>query len=143
MRRAQEPWQVVAEAEVVDAVTELVEHRVGRVVRLDGVREDADVAVAVDVDAERVLVLAVARVEIAPREDAVDVEPDSVERPARQLDDVLPVEQRVEVDRPVGRGLLEERIRVVPGTELRHRAAETAPRASRRARPSSARTARP
>ena len=124
MRRAQEPRQVVAEAEVVHAVPELVEHRVRRVVRLHGVGEDAHVAAAVDVDAERVLVLAVARVEIAPREDPLDVESDPLEGAARERDDVLPLEERVEVDRAVGRRLLEEGIRVVPRTQLRDGAAE-------------------
>ena len=124
MRRAQEPRQVVAVAEVVHAVAELVEHRVRRVVRLHGVGEDAHVAAAVDVDAERVLVLAVARVEIAPREDALDVESDPLEGSARERDHVLPLEERVEVDGAVGRRLLEEGIRVVPRTQLRDGAAE-------------------
>ena len=58
VRRTEEPGKVVAEPEVVDAVAELVEHRVRRVVRRDDVREDPHVAAAVDVDAEGVLVLA-------------------------------------------------------------------------------------
>ena len=79
---------------------------------------------AIDVDAERVLVLAVARVQVAAREDPVDVESDPLEGAARERDDVLPVDERVEVDGAVGRRLLEERIRVVPRAQLRHGATE-------------------
>ena len=143
MRRAQEPRQVVAVAEVVDAVPELVEHRVRRVVRLHGVGEDAHVSVAVDVDAERVLVLAVSRVEVAPREDPFDVESDPLERAARERDDVLPFEERVEVDRAVGGRVLEEGIRVVPRTQLRDGAAEASGQVLVQCSPSSARTAPP
>ena len=69
VRRAQQPRQVVAEAEVVDAVAELVEHRVRRVVGRHDVREHPDVAATIDVDAEGVLVLAVARVQVAALDD--------------------------------------------------------------------------
>ena len=118
MRGAEQPRQVVAEAEVVDAVAELMEHRVHGVVGRDQVREDTDVPATVDVDAEGVLVLAVAREEIAPLHDAVGVEADSAHRATRERDDVLRLEQPVEVDRAVGRRLLEERIGVVPGPEV-------------------------
>ena len=110
--------------EVVDAVAELVEHRVHRVVRRHDVRQDPDVAGAVDVDAERMLVLAVARVQVASLDDPVDLEPDTRHRATRQPDDVLALEERVEIDGPVRRRLLEERIRVVPRAQVSRRAAE-------------------
>jgi hypothetical protein len=125
VRRAEEPRKVLAEAQVVHAVPELVEHRVRAVVRLHRVRENPHIAAAVDVDAERVLVLSFAGVEVAPREDPLDLEPDPLERPLCERDDVLVGEERVEVDGTVRRRLLEERVRVVPRPKLRDRAAET------------------
>jgi hypothetical protein len=126
MRVAQEPRQLVAEPEVVDTVPELVEHRLRPVVVVDHVREDAHVATTVDVDAEGVLVLVRPRVEVAALEDGRDLEPDRVERLPREVDDVLAGEQRVEVDRPLLRRVLEERVRVVPGAELLNVATEAA-----------------
>ena len=79
---------------------------------------------AVDVDAEGMLVLAVARVQVASLDDPVDVEPDTRHRATRQPDDVLALEERVEIDGPVRRRLLEERIRVVPRAQVSRRAAE-------------------
>ena len=112
------------QAQVVDAVAELVKHRVRRLLVRDDVREHPDVAVTVDVDAEGVLALATAWIQVAAAEDSRHIELDSVERPARELHDVTALEQRVEVDRTVRRELLEERIRVVPRTKLRDGAAE-------------------
>ena len=66
---AEQPRQARVDAEVEDAVPELVQHRVGPVAVGRDVREDADVALAVDVDAERVLALAVTGIEVAPLED--------------------------------------------------------------------------
>ena len=106
-------------------MAELVEHRLGRLVRLDGVRQDSHVAEPVDVDAERMLVLAVARVQVAAREDLVHVEAKPVEGSSRERDDVVTLEQRVEVHGSLGRRLLEERIGVMPWPQLRYRAAES------------------
>ena len=125
VRRAEEPRQVVPEAEVVDAVPELVEHRVCRLVGRHEVREHADVAPAVDVDAERVLVLAVAGVDVAARDDALRLEADALDRPLRKGDDVRSLEVRIEIDGSVRRRLLEERVGVVPGPEVGRRAPET------------------
>ena len=92
--------------------------------RRNEVRDDPDVAGAIDVDAERVLVLAVARVQVASLDDPVDLEPDTRHRATRQLDDVRALEERVEVDSPVRRRLLEERIGVVPRPQVSRCAAE-------------------
>ena len=62
---------------------------------------------------------------------------------SRECHRVTVGEHRPEIDAPLDRDLLEERVGVVPGSELRHRAAETGTRAPRRARASNARTARP
>ena len=121
---AEQPRQRLGEAEVVDAVPELVEHRVGPVLVVGHVREHAHVAGAVDVDAERVLVLSGARIEVAAIEDLRRPRGRALESATRKRDDVLPLEQRVEVDRAVTRALLEERVRVVPGAKLRDGAAE-------------------
>ena len=72
----------------------------------------------VDVDAERVLALAVAREEVAAREHVVGLEADAVVRPARELDEVGASQVRVEVDAALGRDLLEEGVGVVPRREL-------------------------
>ena len=75
---AHEPGQRVVALAVVDRVAELVEHRVHPpLARLD-VAEHAHVAGAVDVDAERVLALAVARVQVAVREHGAHVESEAV-----------------------------------------------------------------
>ncbi len=124
VRRAEEPRQLVAQAEVVDAVAELVQHRVCGLVGRHEVREHADVAPTVDVDAERVLVLAVAGVDVAPRDDAVRLEADALDRPAGKGDDVRSLEVRIEIDCAVRRCLLEERVGVVPWPEVGHRAPE-------------------
>ena len=63
-------------------------------------------------------------IEVAALEDPVDLEADALERAPRERDDVLVREERVEVDRAVGRRLLEEGIGVVPRTQLGDRAAE-------------------
>ena len=142
MRRAQEPRQVVAKAEVVDAVAELVEHRVRRVVRLDGVREDPDVPAAVDVDAERVLVL-------ARRADRDRCARGSLRPRGRCPRTCAARARRRPGRRRAGRGRRRRRA-AAPGRTDRRSATggdprpgtRTARRASRRARPSSARTAR-
>ena len=99
------------EARVERRVAELVQHRVHPVLAGHDVREHADVAGPVDVDAERVLALAVAREEVAALEHAARLEPDPVVRAARELDEVRALEERVEVDAALGRHLLEERRR--------------------------------
>src|SRR4249920_2050555 len=70
------------------------------------------------------LALAAARVQVARREDRLDRKADALEGPASERDDVPVGEQRVEVDGAVRRRLLEERIGVVPGSELGHGAPE-------------------
>ena len=69
--------RVVALA-VVDGVAELVEHRVHPPLAGLDVAQHAHVAGAVDVDAERVLALALAGVEVAVVEHRADVEPEAV-----------------------------------------------------------------
>ena len=105
-------------------MAELVQHRLRGLLVRDDVREHPDVAAAVDVDAEGVLALAAAWIQVAAADDPRHVELDPVERPARELHDVAALEQRVEVDGAVRRELLEERVRVVPGAKLRDGAAE-------------------
>src|SRR5262249_20655381 len=103
---------------VVDAVSELVEHRVHPpLVRLD-VAQDAYVALAVDVDAERVLALAVARIEVAALEHRLDVEPEAGVGPQGERDEVARREHGVEVDRTTRRRVLEEGLVQMPGPDL-------------------------
>jgi hypothetical protein len=65
-----------------------VEHRVRPVrVRLD-VGDHADIALSVDVDAERVLRLRLTRVQVAALQDRFDVELDAVVRAAGERDRV-------------------------------------------------------
>ena len=78
----------------------------------------------VDVDAERVLALAVAREEVAAVDHGARLEPDAVVGASRDLDQVGVLEERVEVDATLGRNLLEERVGVVPRRELVDGAAE-------------------
>jgi hypothetical protein len=95
-------------------VPELVEHGVRPALVVRDVREHADVSLPVDVDAKGVLILARARKEVAAREDAFHFEVDALEGAPGEADDVVPLEERIEVHRPVGRRLLEERVGVVP-----------------------------
>ena len=131
----------VVEAEVVDAVAELVEHRLGPVVVVGDVGEDAHVALAVDVDAERVLVLARAREEVAAREDR--------RRPRARCPRTCAARARRRPSpRTAGRGRPRPPA-AAPGrtgprsatAAARRRRSRSAPRGARRARPSSARTA--
>ena len=78
MRVAEEPRQRRVEAGVEGRVAELVQHRVHPLLRRHDVREHADVAGAVDVDAERVLALAVPREEVAAVDHGARLEPDAV-----------------------------------------------------------------
>ena len=108
MAVAQEPREPLVEADVVRTMPELVEHRVGPVAVVGNVREHADVALAVDVDAERVLALAVAREEVAAVEDGIRVDAEAVVRGTRERHDVLAREHVREVDPTGRRHLLEE-----------------------------------
>ena len=119
-----EPRQLRRVSELVDGVPQLVQERVRGVVVVGRVHQHADVTVPVDIDAEGVLALALAREEVAAGEDVVDVDPDAAERPLPQLEDVAVAEERVEVDASVRRCVLEERIRVVPGPQLAYGTAE-------------------
>ena len=65
-----------------------------------------------------------AGVQVAPREDAVDVEADAGVRAARELDRVSAGENGIEVDASVDGQLLEERIVVVPRAQLTGHATE-------------------
>src|SRR5207247_7045027 len=85
----------------------------------------ADVPVAIDVDAERVLVLCRAREQVAALEDAVDVEAEAAERPTGELEQVAPAEEVIEVDAAFYGRVLEERVGIVPGAKLRGGASET------------------
>ena len=126
MRVAQEPRQRRVEAGIERRVAELVQHRVHPLLAGHDVREHADVAGSVDVDAERVLALAVAREEVAAVEHGARLEPDSVVGAARDLDEVGALEEAVEVDAALGRHLLEERVGVVPRPQIADGAAEPA-----------------
>ena len=82
-------------------MAELVQHRAEpALARLD-VREDADVVDPSIVDAERVLVLVVARIQVAAGEDVVDVIAERLEVGARDLERIEVRERRLE--RIVGR----------------------------------------
>ncbi len=121
---AEEPRERPVEADVVRAVAELVQHRVRpEAIGLD-VGEDAHVPFAVDVDAERVLGLALAREQVAAVEDRPRVDPDAREGLTGEGDDVLAVEDAAQVDPAGRRDLLEERVLVVPGPKLLDGAAE-------------------
>ena len=97
---------------------ELVEHRVHPpLVRLD-VAQHPDVAVAVDVDAEGVLALAVPGVEIALVEHVAHVETDAVVRADGERLQITAGEERIEIERAAGRRVLEERVVEVPRTKL-------------------------
>ena len=124
MRIAQEPRQRRVEAGVEGRVAELVQHRVHPLLRRHHVRQHADVAGPVDVDAERVLALAVPREQVAAVDHGARLEPDAVVGAPRDLDQIGVLEERVEVDAALGRHLLEERVGVVPRRELADGAAE-------------------
>ena len=107
------------------------------------VRQHPHVALAVDVDAERVLGLARSREEVAALDDRRRLELEPVEGAARELDDVRPREEMARVEPSGDRHLLEEHVLVVPGAKLVDRAAEPAgeltvhlrlPRGERRSR---------
>ena len=114
---AQQPRQLRVDREVVDGVAELVHHRREPARPRLAVREHAHVVAAVDVGAERVLVLAVARVEVAARDHAVDVVAERLEVAAGDLDRIEVLERRLERVVAGRRRILEERIRVVPGLQ--------------------------
>ena len=115
---AQQPRQAAVDRHVVDAVAELVEHRPEpALARLD-VREDPHVVAAVDLDAERVLVLVRARVEVAAREDALDRVAERVEVGARDRERIESGERRLERVAVDQRRVLEERLGVVPRPQL-------------------------
>ncbi len=117
---------------VVDRVAELVEHRVHPpLARLD-VAEHAHVARAVDVDAERVLALALARVQVAVVEHRADVETEAVVGADGERLEVGVGEEVVDGDRALGRRGLEERVVVVPGAQVGDRDSRSASRVARR-----------
>jgi hypothetical protein len=123
---AEQPGERPVEAEVEGTVAELVEHRVRPVRVVLDVREHPHVALAVDVDAERVLRLPVPGEEVAASQDRAGLEPDPVEGLARELDDVRPGERLARVDAAGDRHLLEEDVLVVPRAELLDCAVEPA-----------------
>ena len=113
-----QPGQGVVALAVVDGVAELVEHRVHPpLARLD-VAEHAHVAGAVDVDAERVLALAFARVQVAVPEHGAHVEAEAVVGAQRQGFEVGLGEEVVDRDRALGGRALEERVVVVPRAQV-------------------------
>ncbi len=111
---AQEPGERVVALSVVDGVSELVEHGVHPPLARFHVAQHAHIAGAVDVDAERVLALAVARVEVAAFEHPAHVEAEAVVGAHRECLEVGVREQVVQVDRAFGGWALEERIVEVP-----------------------------
>jgi hypothetical protein len=68
---------------VVDAVAQLVENRAHPARRRLEIEQNPDVALAVDVDTERVLVLPVPLLDVGALEDRSDVETDAVEELVR------------------------------------------------------------
>ena len=94
-----EPRQVAVDTLVVHGVAELVEHRLHPPFAGLHVAQDADVALAVDVDAERVLVLTLAPVQITVGEHRAHVESQPVVGPDGQRLEVGVEEQWVKVDR--------------------------------------------
>ena len=125
-RAAHQPRQRVVTLAVVDGVAELVEHGVHPPLAGLDVAQDAHVAGAVDVDAERVLALAFAGVEVAVAEHRTDVEPETVVRTQGERLEVGIGEEVVDGDRTLGRGVLEERVVVVPRPQLAGRDREPA-----------------
>src|SRR5436853_297345 len=98
-----EPFDKIPPVAVVRAVgvrvePELVQHRLGPARARNVVAQNTYVAGAVDVDAERVLHLAIARNEIAPVERRSYIEAHAVERTRRQGCDIVLLEIRIEVD---------------------------------------------
>ena len=131
--------QSSVELAVVHGVTELVQHRLGPpLVGLD-VAQDPHVALAVDVDAERVLALSFARVQVAAGEHGPDVEAEAVVGAKGERFEVGVVEEGVEVDRAADRRVLEEGVVEVPGPEVVDGRSRTARRGWRRAAPSTRR----
>jgi len=125
-RLAQQPRQAAVDALVVDRVPELVEHGAHPVLVGAHVAQHPNVVGAVHRDAERVLALAGLLVQVGARQQIADLEAHRLVEAPRQRFEVLAREPGVEVDRR-RRGLLEERIGVVPGTQLGRRDAEPAP----------------
>ncbi len=122
---AHEPREVGVALAVVDCVAELVEHRVHPPLARFHVAEHAHVTGAVDVDAERVLTLAVTRVEVAAVEHRADVETESVVGAHGQRLEVGVGEQVVDGDGALSGWGLEERVVVVPRAQVGDRAAES------------------
>ena len=126
MRRpADEPGERAVAFTVVDRVAELVEHGLHpSLARLD-VAQHAHVAFTIDVDAERVLALAVARVQVAVCEHGSEIEAEAVVRAHGERLDVGVLEEVVERDGTGGGRVLEERIIEMPGPEIVLRAPES------------------
>ena len=125
---------------VVDGVPELVEHRVHPPFAGLDVAQHAHVAGPVDVDAERVLALAVAGVEVAAVEDGAHVEAEAVVGAHGERLEVGVGEEVVDGDRALGGRGLEERVVVVPRPQLGRPRCRSGPRAGRRRRSSTPRT---
>ncbi len=105
-------------------MAELVKHRVLPSLAGHDVGEHAHVPLAIDVDAERVLALALPGVEVAALEHGAGLEADAVERRLGESDGVAGSEERVDVHPALDRHLLEERVGVVPGRQVGDRASE-------------------
>ena len=105
-RVAQRATAATVEAGVEGRVAELVQHRVHPLLRRHDVREHANVTATVDVDAERVLALALPREEVAAVDHRARLEADAVVGAPRDLDQIGVLEERVEVDAALGRDLL-------------------------------------
>ncbi len=99
-------------------MSELVQHGVHPPFAGLDVAEDSHVALAVDVDAERVLVLAVARVEIAAGQDRAHVQAEPVVGADREILEVGVGKERIELDGTARRRILEERIVEMPRRQL-------------------------
>ncbi len=121
---AQQPGKRAIDPVEVHGVADLVQHRLGPLgVRLD-VAEDPHVAGSVDVEAEGVLVLGRAGVEIGAPEYLGHVEAVPGEGFEGQLCEVASGEPLVEVHPGGTRGLLEERVVVVVRSQVAGRAVE-------------------
>ena len=116
-RLPQDPRQLGVDREGVGRVPELVHHRPQPARARFAVREHPHVVAPVDVGAERVLILAGARVQIAARQHGVDVVAERLEVGARGLTGSMCAERRVQRIVICGRQVLEERVGVIPGMQ--------------------------
>ena len=115
---AKQPGLVHVQVLVVDPVAQFVQDRLHPPLVVLEVAQDPHVALAVDVRAEGVGVLALPLVEVAAGQDRLDRQADPVVEGHGKLLDVPALVVDVQVQVIDRRRLLEERVLVVPGPHL-------------------------